>query len=93
MVVGCSHTGVEKIIEATNTATGKKVDTVAGGFHLFPYDRPYISALVSKVKDELGVRRVSPAHCTGHLAFRAFRDAYRDEYTYGGLGSQITFPA
>lgn len=93
LVVGCSHTGVEEIIKATRNATGKPVDTVAGGFHLFPYDQAYVLALVDKVKNELGVRRVSPSHCTGHLAFKAFKDAYQDGYIYGGLGSQLIFPA
>ncbi|WP_416668781.1 MBL fold metallo-hydrolase [Egbenema bharatensis] len=93
LVVGCSHTGVENLIEETQTVTGRQVDTVIGGFHLFPYDRAYITALIDKVKNDLGVRLVAPAHCTGHLAFRLFKEAYQDQYVYSGLGSQLIFPS
>jgi 7,8-dihydropterin-6-yl-methyl-4-(beta-D-ribofuranosyl)aminobenzene 5'-phosphate synthase len=43
------------------------------------------------MKDELGVRSVAPAHCTGHLGFKAFRDSYGDRCRFAGLGSEIRF--
>ncbi|MEI6329715.1 MAG: MBL fold metallo-hydrolase [Pseudanabaena sp. ELA645] len=91
VVSGCSHTGIEKIVQATKTALGRNVDTVVGGLHLFPYDKPYIEKLAVQLKDELGVRHVVPTHCTGHLAFGIFRKVFGKEYESGGLGSQITF--
>jgi 7,8-dihydropterin-6-yl-methyl-4-(beta-D-ribofuranosyl)aminobenzene 5'-phosphate synthase len=93
LVVGCSHTGVERIVQATKTALGRNVDTVVGGLHLFPYDEPYIEKLAYQLRDELGVRHVSPTHCTGHIAFRVFRQIFGKEYEFAGLGSQIRFSA
>ncbi|WP_338438847.1 MBL fold metallo-hydrolase [Synechococcus elongatus IITB5] len=93
LISGCSHTGIEAIIEATQKATGKSTYAALGGFHLFPYDATYITALANKVKNDLGVRIVSPAHCTGHLGFKIFKDFYKDNYLYGGLGSQFKFSA
>ncbi len=44
------------------------------------------------MKDELGVRRVAPAHCTGNLAFKIFRDVYGENYNYAGVESEVMFP-
>lgn len=93
IVSGCSHTGIEKIVQATQTSVGRKVDTVIGGLHLFPYDKAYIETLADQLKNDLGVRHVVPSHCTGHLAFSIFRQKFGKEYEFGGLGSQITFSA
>jgi hypothetical protein len=46
---------------------------------LFPYDSGYISKVARQMKEELGVRRVAPAHCTGNLAFKIFpRSLWRE---------------
>jgi metal-dependent hydrolase (beta-lactamase superfamily II) len=37
------------------------------------------------------VKRVAPAHCTGPLAFQAFRELYGDRSLYAGLGAEILF--
>src|SRR5262249_16015967 len=68
LITGCSHSKVEEIIRATKQFIANPVELVEGGFHLFPYDSNYISKLAWQMKDELGVRRVAPAHCTGNLA-------------------------
>ena len=62
-----------------------------GGFHLFPYDGDYILKLAKLMKDELGVRRVAPAHCTGNLAFKIFRDLYGENYNYAVVESEVLF--
>jgi len=92
LITGCSHSKVEEIIRATKEYLGSPIELVEGGFHLFPYDGDYISKVALQMKDELGVRRVAPAHCTGNLAFRIFRDVYRDNYNYAGVESEVMFP-
>jgi 7,8-dihydropterin-6-yl-methyl-4-(beta-D-ribofuranosyl)aminobenzene 5'-phosphate synthase len=91
IVSGCSHTGIERIVQAAQTSLGRKVDTVVGGLHLFPYDQAYILSLANRLKNQLGVRHVVPTHCTGHLAFNIFRQVFDKDYEFGGLGSTITF--
>ena len=61
-------------------------------FHLFPYDRDYISKVAQRIKDDLGVRRVAPAHCTGNLAFKIFRELYGENYNYAGVEAEVMFP-
>ena len=91
LIVGCSHTGVENIIAETQKTTKAPTDLVYGGFHLLPFDRKQTIELVSKIKNELKVKRVAPAHCTGHLAFQLLQKEYASNYLYAGLGEKINF--
>ena len=92
LITGCSHSTVEAIIRAAKQYTGSNIELVEGGFHLLPYDAAYISNIAHLMKDDLGVRRVAPAHCTGNLAFKIFRDVYGENYNYAGVESEVIFP-
>lgn len=92
LITGCSHSKVEEIVRATKQFLASPIELVEGGFHLFPYDGDYISKLARQMKDELGVRRVAPAHCTGNLAFKIFREVYGENYNYAGVESEVIFP-
>jgi 7,8-dihydropterin-6-yl-methyl-4-(beta-D-ribofuranosyl)aminobenzene 5'-phosphate synthase len=91
LITGCSHSTVEAIVRAAKQYLGTNIELVEGGFHLLPYDGDYISKLARRMKDELGVRRVAPAHCTGNLAFKIFRDVYGENYNYAGVESEVMF--
>lgn len=91
ILTGCSHSRVEVIVAEAKKFLNKDVDLVMGGFHLLPYDADYIRNLVQRMKSELGVRRVAPAHCTGHLGFLIFRELYGENYSYAGLGAEVKF--
>jgi 7,8-dihydropterin-6-yl-methyl-4-(beta-D-ribofuranosyl)aminobenzene 5'-phosphate synthase len=91
IVTGCSHTKVEEIIRITKQFVAPNIDLVAGGYHLFPYGRQYVVNLAKLMKDNLGVRRVAPAHCTGNLAFKIFREQFGSNYAYAGLESEVAF--
>ena len=91
LITGCSHSGVERIAEAAKNATQDRIDLVYGGFHLIPFDKAKIEAIAGYLKNDLGVRRVAPAHCTGHLAFGVLRALYGEQYVYAGLGEMVRF--
>ncbi|MBT8185068.1 MAG: MBL fold metallo-hydrolase [Eudoraea sp.] len=91
VLVGCSHTGVESIVDETLSVTKDKIDLVYGGFHMLPFDRIQIIQLANVLKNELKVRSIAPAHCTGHLAFKILKDTYKSDYLYAGLGETIPF--
>src|SRR5436190_5024352 len=91
LITGCSHSKVEEIVRATKLFLGGNIDLVEGGFHLFPYDAAYISNMARLMKDDPGVRRVAPAHCTGNLAFKIFREVYGENYSYAGVESEVKF--
>jgi 7,8-dihydropterin-6-yl-methyl-4-(beta-D-ribofuranosyl)aminobenzene 5'-phosphate synthase len=91
LVTGCSHSKVEEIVKAAKNQLKQNVELVVGGFHLFPYDANYISGIAHQLKDQLGVWRVAPAHCTGNLAFKLFRDLYKQDYAYAGVEAEVKF--
>ncbi len=86
LIVGCSHTGVENIISETKKITQDSIEMVYGGFHMIPFNRNQINTLIDKIKNELKVHKVAPAHCTGHLAFKILQDKFGKDYHYAGLG-------
>jgi 7,8-dihydropterin-6-yl-methyl-4-(beta-D-ribofuranosyl)aminobenzene 5'-phosphate synthase len=89
--VGCSHPGIEKILEAS-TAIDKHVHLVFGGLHLVTTQDPEIQRLVVALHDQWKVDSVAPGHCTGEPAFAAFHKAFGGHYLYAGLGSIIELP-
>jgi 7,8-dihydropterin-6-yl-methyl-4-(beta-D-ribofuranosyl)aminobenzene 5'-phosphate synthase len=90
LLVGCSHTGVESIVKETRRVTNDGIDLLYGGFHMIPFGREETVRIATMLKEELRVRRVAPAHCTGHLAFKVLQDLYGASYLYAGLGETTT---
>lgn len=90
LIVGCSHSKVEVIARQAKAYLRRDLELVMGGFHLLPYDADYITALARMMKEKLGVRRVAPAHCTGHLGFKILREVYGEDYLFAGLSAKIT---
>jgi 7,8-dihydropterin-6-yl-methyl-4-(beta-D-ribofuranosyl)aminobenzene 5'-phosphate synthase len=91
LFVGCSHSTVEKIITDTKSYTGRDIALVYGGYHLLPYGREDLAHIAYRLKHELGVKKVAPAHCTGHLAFKILQDTYQENYVFAGLGEVVEF--
>lgn len=88
VVVGCSHPGIERIIEAA-TAINPKVHLIAGGFHLVVAPDDVITKVVTALKDRFKVEKIAPGHCTGEPTFAALKSAFGDRYLYAGLGTSI----
>jgi len=89
--VGCSHPGIEKILEAS-MAVDKHVHLIFGGFHLVTTPDPEIARIATALHDQWKVDSMAPGHCTGEPAFAAFRNVFGDQYVYAGLGSVIELP-
>lgn len=90
LITGCSHSGVEVIVDAVRQLTKQDVDLVYGGFHMQPYDAAYVEQIARRLKDA-GVKRIAPAHCTGLTGFKVFRQVFGKDYIYAGLGTVTTF--
>lgn len=88
--VGCSHSGVEQIAAQTLKESGKPISMLLGGFHLLPYNRQQTNDVVQQLK-QMGIRKIAPGHCTGHLAFKMLKDDYGKDFIYAGLGTVIEF--
>jgi 7,8-dihydropterin-6-yl-methyl-4-(beta-D-ribofuranosyl)aminobenzene 5'-phosphate synthase len=89
IVVGCSHPGIDNIVEAA-TAINPRIHFIAGGFHLLVAPDPDIEKIVTTLHDRFKVEYVAPGHCTGEPAFTALKKAFGDQYVYAGLGTTLT---
>src|SRR6267142_1968362 len=88
LVVGCSHPGIERIVEAA-AAINPKIHLIAGGFHLVAAADEIIGKAVAALKDTFKVENVAPGHCTGEPTFAALKKALGDRYLYAGLGTTL----
>jgi 7,8-dihydropterin-6-yl-methyl-4-(beta-D-ribofuranosyl)aminobenzene 5'-phosphate synthase len=91
LVVGCSHPGIERIVEAA-TAIDKRVRLVFGGFHLPAAKDEEVSRIATALHDGFKVERLAPGHCTGEPAFALFQKTWGSDYVYAGVGSVIALP-
>ncbi len=92
IVVGCSHPGIDKIVEAASTIN-PRIHLVTGGFHLLVASDSDIEAIVTALRDRFKVEYVAPGHCTGEPAFTALKRAFGDRYLYAGLGTTLALTA
>jgi 7,8-dihydropterin-6-yl-methyl-4-(beta-D-ribofuranosyl)aminobenzene 5'-phosphate synthase len=77
LVVGCSHPGVEKIVEAA-TAINPKIRLIAGGFHLVAAPDEVIAKTVAALKGTFKVENIA-----------ALKQAFGDRYLYAGVGTSL----
>ena len=88
LVVGCSHPGIDKIVEAA-AAINSKIHLIAGGFHLVVAPDDVIAKAVAALKDTFKVENIAPGHCTGEPTFAALKQAFGDRYIYAGIGTSL----
>ena len=88
LVDGCSHAGVEKILEAAS-AEDAHVYEIFGGLHLVKTPDDEIHRISVALHDKWKVERIAPGHCTGEPAFAALQKMYGPNYIYAGLGTVI----
>jgi len=88
LVDGCSHSGIEAILEAAS-AIDPRTEIVFGGLHLVTTPVEEIDALVGNLQTKWKVQRIAPGHCTGEPAFARLRKAYGEKYVYAGLGTTV----
>jgi len=91
LVVGCSHPGIEKIVEAS-MPVDPHVHIIVGGLHLVTTQDPEIARVATSLQKQWKVDRMAPAHCSGEPAFATFQRTFGDQYLYAGLGTTIELP-
>ena len=91
VVVGCSHPGVENILQQA-AKIDPRLYTVTGGFHLVLTPREEVERIARILRDDLKVERVAPSHCTGELGFAVFLATFKERFDHAGLGTVIPLP-
>ena len=89
VVTGCAHPGIINILEkAKDFFTNEKIYFAIGGFHLFRETEDKIKDTINKMLN-MGIISVSPSHCSGDIARKLFKEAYRNNYIETGTGKNI----
>lgn len=91
LVVGCSHPGVEEILNSTS-AVNPHVHVLLGGLHLVKTPDAEIERLAHALHDKWKIDRIAPGHCTGEPAFAKLKQVFGNSYLYAGLGSRVDIP-
>ena len=91
IVDGCSHAGVEKILETT-AKIDPHVRVLFGGLHLVGASDPDIQRISSTLHDQWKLDYVAVGHCTGEPAFATLQKAFGERYIYAGLGTIVNIP-
>jgi 7,8-dihydropterin-6-yl-methyl-4-(beta-D-ribofuranosyl)aminobenzene 5'-phosphate synthase len=91
VIVGCSHPGVENILEEA-ARIDPRIYTVAGGFHFVLTPQDEVQRTADVLYNVLKIERVAPGHCTSELGFTVFLGLFRDRFDRAGLGTVITLP-
>ncbi len=91
IIVGCSHPGIEEILQAA-AAIDTHVHFLCGGLHLVSTPETEIDHLVDNLKNKWKLAKVAPGHCTGEPAFLRLQKAFGDDYLYAGAGTRLEIP-
>lgn len=84
VLTGCAHPGIVSTVKCAQQVSGiSKVYAVIGGFHISSL-REGIN--VAKFLHEIGVKLVSPCHCTGVNAKIAIANVMVERYVTNGSG-------
>jgi len=89
LIVGCSHSTIEKIVEAAKSTINKPIHLILGGTHLIPAKDDQIRSIAASLRDNWNVRYLAPSHCTGEPAFAILQEAFGERYIYAGLGTTV----
>jgi 7,8-dihydropterin-6-yl-methyl-4-(beta-D-ribofuranosyl)aminobenzene 5'-phosphate synthase len=91
IVAGCSHAGVEKILEAA-TNIDPHVRVLFGGLHLLGASDADIQRISAALHDRWKLDYVAVGHCTGEPTFAALQKSFADRYLYAGVGTVVDIP-
>ncbi len=88
IVVGCSHPGVDRIVEKASRDLGTKPYLVIGGFHLAGTPTEELKHIVRNLLD-LGIKYIAPIHCSGTGIRELLRHKYPEHYMECHVGSVV----
>ncbi len=91
LVVGCSHPGVEHIVQEAS-AIDPHINLLLGGLHQIQASDPEVERIARVLHDQYKLDRIAPGHCTGEPEFAALKKTFGDHYLYAGVGSVVDLP-
>jgi 7,8-dihydropterin-6-yl-methyl-4-(beta-D-ribofuranosyl)aminobenzene 5'-phosphate synthase len=92
LFVGCSHPGIEKMLE-TAVRIEPRIYSVLGGFHLVDVSDAQVTEMVMRFRDKWRIERMGAGHCTGQFAFAEMVRIYGPNFDHAGVGATIALPS
>jgi 7,8-dihydropterin-6-yl-methyl-4-(beta-D-ribofuranosyl)aminobenzene 5'-phosphate synthase len=92
VVVGCSHPGIEKILDAV-IKIEPRIYSVLGGFHLVDASDAEVTEMIMRLRDRWRIERMAAGHCTGQFAFAEMVRIYGASFDHAGVGAVVALPA
>lgn len=89
IITGCSHPGIQYILDQAVEITEGPIFLVMGGFHMLDQDQAEIEMVIDRFKEHQ-VIHCAPTHCTGEEAIRLFQEAYQENFLRLGSGKKIS---
>jgi len=88
VITGCSHPGIETLINRVNAKfPGKTIKLLLGGLHLDKKTQTEIANISGYLKKS-GVKTIAPSHCTGDAAIEYFKKDWGDNFLQMFLGDE-----
>jgi 7,8-dihydropterin-6-yl-methyl-4-(beta-D-ribofuranosyl)aminobenzene 5'-phosphate synthase len=91
LLVGCSHPGIETILDASRRWSDH-VYLIFGGLHLVTSADTTVTRIAAALHDTWRIDGIAPGHCTGEPAFAALKRLFGTRYVYAGLGTVTEVP-
>jgi 7,8-dihydropterin-6-yl-methyl-4-(beta-D-ribofuranosyl)aminobenzene 5'-phosphate synthase len=91
VVAGCSHAGIEKVLEVA-IKIDQHVRVIFGGLHLVTASDEEVQRISTALHDQWKLDYLAVGHCTGEPAFAALQKTFGDRYLYAGLGTVVDIP-
>ena len=88
---GCSHAGVENILQAASSID-PRILVLFGGMHMVTAPLPQVEALAKSLHDRWKLDYIAPGHCTGEPEFATLKQEFKTHYLYAGLGDVVPIP-
>jgi len=88
VITGCAHPGIVDIVKKAKELRKKELYLVMGGFHLRNKSDKEMEEIIEAFR-LMGVKKVSPTHCTGDRQIELFKKEYGEHFIKNGVGKKI----
>lgn len=91
IIDGCSHAGLEKILEAA-AKIDPHLHILFGGLHMVGAADADIQKTSTALHDQWKLDYLAVGHCTGEPTFASLQKTFGDHYIYAGVGTVVNVP-
>lgn len=88
VLTGCAHPGIEKMVKASQKNMAGDIYLAIGGFHMMRDAKKAIVPVADKLK-KMGIKKAAPAHCSGPVASKVFKEKYGNDFIEVRIGETI----